>query len=96
MKYPKTVNTLCPTCKAHKEHTIKQVKQKGRGKAHPNAQANRRKDRHKRGYGGHGKYSKPAVSKKPTQKMDLRLKCKECGKMHPLKRGFRVKKFELI
>ena len=95
MKYPKVVNTFCPTCNTHKEHTVKQVKQKGRGKAKPNSQANRRKNRHKRGYGGHGKYSKPAVGKKPTQKVDLRLKCKECGKMHPIK-GFRAKKFELV
>ncbi|MBU2520152.1 MAG: 50S ribosomal protein L44e, partial [Nanoarchaeota archaeon] len=51
--------------------------------------------RHKRGYGGHGKYSKPAVSKKPTQKVDLRLLCSECKKMQT-KKGFRVKKFELV
>jgi len=95
MKFPRTIKTLCPYCKKHMEHTVKVVKQRARGSARPNAQANRRKDRHKRGYGGHGKYSKPAVAKKPTQKVDLRLACKTCGKMH-IKRGFRVKKFELV
>ena len=94
MKFPKTINTLCPTCRKHTEHTVKVVKQKARGSAHPQSKANRSKDRWKRGYGGHGKYSKPAVGKKPTQKLDLRLQCKVCKKMHT-KKGFRAKKFEL-
>ncbi|MFH1978089.1 MAG: 50S ribosomal protein L44e [Candidatus Aenigmatarchaeota archaeon] len=94
MKYPKNVNTYCPKCKKHTEHVVKQGKQRGRGTAHPNSQSNKRKDRIKRGYGGHGKYSKPAVAKKPTQKVDLRFKCNECKKMHT-KKGFRVKKLEL-
>jgi large subunit ribosomal protein L44e len=95
MKYPKTMNKLCPKCRKKTEHTVKVVKQKTRGMAHPMSKANRQKKRHKRGYGGHGKYSKPAVKKKPTQKMDIRLVCKECGKKHPMK-GFRIKKFELV
>jgi large subunit ribosomal protein L44e len=95
MKYPKKVKALCPTCRKHTEHTVKLAKKKTRGTAHPNSQANKSKDRNKRGYGGHGKYSKPAVSKKPTQKVDLRLLCSDCGKMHT-KRGFRIKKFEIV
>ena len=94
MKFPKTKNTYCPHCKKHTEHTVKVVKQRTRGTARPNAQANRQKKRHKRGYGGHGKYSKPAVAKKATQKLDLRLVCKVCKKMHTTK-GFRAGKFEL-
>jgi large subunit ribosomal protein L44e len=35
------------------------------------------------------------VGKKPTQKVDLRLKCEDCGKSHT-KKGFRAKKFEMI
>ena len=70
-------------------------KKKARGSAHPNSKANRAKSRWKRGYGGHGKYSKPAVGKKPTQKVDLRLECKVCKKQHT-KKGFRAKKFELV
>ncbi len=96
MKYPKNVNAFCPTCKQHTKQTTKQVRQKGRGKAHPNSQANRRKDRWKRGYGGHGKYSKPAVSKKPTPKIDLRFTCMVCKKQSVRGIGFRVKKFELV
>ena len=95
MKFPKKIMALCPFCRKHSEHKVKLASKKTRGTAHPNSQANKSKDRNKRGFGGHGKYSKPAVSKKPTQKVDLRLKCDECGKSHT-KKGFRVKKFEMV
>ena len=95
MKFPKIIKTLCPICRKHSEHKVKLASKKTRGTAHPNSQANKSKDRNKRGYGGHGKYSKPAVSKKPTQKVDLRLKCGDCGKSHT-KKGFRSKKFEMV
>ncbi len=95
MKFPKKIMALCPSCGKHTLHAVKLAKKRTRGTAHPMSQANKSKERHKRGYGGHGKYSKPAVGKKPTQKVDLRLKCEECGKSHT-KRGFRVKKFEMV
>jgi large subunit ribosomal protein L44e len=95
MKFPKKIKTYCPTCKKHAIHIVKIAKKKTRGSAHPNAQSAKRKLRHKKGYGGHGKYSKPAAGKKPTQKLDLRLQCEECKKMHT-KKGFRAKKFELV
>jgi large subunit ribosomal protein L44e len=95
MKYPKTINMLCPKCRKHTEHKVKLGKQRTRGSAHPNSKSNRQKDRLKRGYGGHGKFSKPAVPKKPTQKLDLRYQCTECKKLSIKGKGFRVKKFEL-
>ncbi len=95
MKHPKKVRDYCPKCRKHTIHTVKTAKKRVRGTAHPNSQSNKRKDRHKRGYGGHGKYSKPAVGKKPTQKLDLRLECEVCKKSHTME-GFRVKKFEMV
>jgi large subunit ribosomal protein L44e len=95
MKYPKKMKEYCPKCRKHTEHTVKAAKKKTRGTAHPNSQANKSKDRNKRGYGGHGKYSKPAVGKKPTQKVDLRFQCTVCKKSHT-KVGFRAKKFEMV
>ena len=95
MKYPKRMNTLCPKCRRHTEHTVKQAKRKTRGTARPMAQSAKQKSRLKRGYGGHGKFSKPAVAKKPTQRVDLRLTCTECKKSHT-KKGFRIKKFEMV
>lgn len=95
MRFPKKIRTYCPHCKKHASHGVKQAKKKTRGSAKPMSASSRQKVRLKRGYGGHGKFSKPAVSKKPTQKLDLRLKCDVCGKSH-MKKGFRIKKFELV
>jgi large subunit ribosomal protein L44e len=58
------------------------------------AQGERRVDRKKLGFGSFPK-SKPKGREKPTRKLDLRYKCKECNKEHMIGQGFRVKKFEL-
>ncbi|MFH1237342.1 MAG: 50S ribosomal protein L44e [Candidatus Aenigmatarchaeota archaeon] len=93
MKFPKTVNAYCPTCKKHMEHTVKQAKRKGRSSAHPLSQSQRRFKRKMDGYGSFPR-PKPTGEGKPTKKVDLRFICKKCGKMHT-KKGFRAGKFEL-
>lgn len=94
MKWPKSVRVLCPACKKHTEHTIKQVKKRARSSAHPMSQSVKRFERKTKGYRGFPR-PKPKGEGKPTKKLDLRLKCKECNKSHT-KRGFRIKKFELV
>jgi large subunit ribosomal protein L44e len=94
MKFPKVIRTLCPYCKKHTEHTVRQIKKKPRASRHPMSQAQRRFERKMRGYGSFPRPN-PSGEGKPTKKVDLRLKCKECGKSHT-KKGFRVKKFELV
>jgi large subunit ribosomal protein L44e len=47
-----------------------------------------------KGYGSFPKEN-PKNREKPTKKVDLRFKCKECGKKHVHGKGFRVKKLEL-
>ncbi len=96
MKYPKEINTYCPKCKKYTIHKVKISSKKGRGQAHPIGKAQRRQKEHTKGYGGHGKYSRPPVGKKPTQKVDLRFECTECKKEHTRGKGFRVKKLELV
>ena len=46
---------------------------------------------------GFGSYPRtnPKGRAKPTKKLDLRYKCKVCGKEHMVGKGFRIKKFEL-
>jgi large subunit ribosomal protein L44e len=46
---------------------------------------------------GFGSYPRtnPKGRSKPTKKLDLRYKCKTCGKEHNIGKGFRVKKFEI-
>jgi large subunit ribosomal protein L44e len=93
MIYPKTMRTYCPKCAKHTEHTVSLNKRKARGKAHPMSQAQRRFKQLLKGYGSFPRPN-PKGDGKPTKKVDLRLRCKECGKMQT-KRGFRVKKFEI-
>lgn len=91
---PKTQRTHCPSCNKHTEHRVEKASRKGRGKAHPESQSQRRFRRKLKGYGSFPR-PKPSGRGKPTKKVDLRFKCKECGKMHTKGKGFRVKRFEL-
>ena len=100
MKLPKTINRYCPFCKKHTVHTISQAKKKGRSSLTYGAKQRARKRGRARGFGGYGRYSKPAISgwkmtgKKGSKKTDFRYQCKECKKSHMQKRGIRAKKVE--
>jgi len=94
MKFPKTIRTYCNHCRRHTEHTVKQVRKRGRSSAHPASASVKRFARKTKGYRGFPR-PQPSGDGKPTKKVDLRLVCKVCGKMHT-KKGFRVKKFELV
>lgn len=94
MKYPKSVRTYCNHCRKHTEHTVKQIKKRARSSTHPASQSAKRFERKIRGYRGFPR-PQPSGEGKPTKKVDLRLQCKVCGKMHT-KVGFRIKKFELV
>lgn len=102
MKIPKAKKRYCPKCKKHTDHNVSQAKSTGRSKAHPmsrGAQARLRKRGLNRGYGNQGRYSKKAIGSwkrtgsKTSKKIDLRFKCKECGKS-TMGGGFRVKRPE--
>lgn len=91
MKMPKTVRIYCPYCKKHTEHEIYISKKRPRRKL---AQGQRRFLRKMKGYGSFPKEN-PKGREKPTKKVDLRFKCKVCGKSHTHGKGFRVKKFKI-
>jgi len=91
LKMPKKVRIFCPFCRKHTEHSVEQVKKKPRGKLRQGERRFRRK------LEGYGSFPRPKPDyEKATKKLDLRYKCKECGKKHMKGRGFRVKKFELV
>lgn len=91
MKFPKEVRVHCPYCKKHTEHTVERVKKKQRRKM---AEGQRRFLRKLKGYGS---FPRPKPDyEKPTKKVDLRFKCKVCGKKHTRGKGWRVKKFEMV
>jgi large subunit ribosomal protein L44e len=92
MKVPKVQRKFCPHCRKHTEHTLKR---EGVGrKRRELAAGQRRFNRKMEGYGSFPK-SNPKDRAKPTRKVDLRFKCKVCGKAHNIVKGFRVKKFEI-
>jgi len=94
MKFPKNINTYCPYCRKHTAHTVKLQKKKPRGSAHPQSKSQLRFLRKLKGYGSFPRPN-PKGEGKATKKVDLRLTCSECKKMHT-KKGFRIKKFELV
>lgn len=102
MKIPKAKKRYCPKCKHHTEQTVSLAKSSGRSKAHPmsrGAKARMRRRGLARGYGNKGRLSRPYKPKmtgaKTSKKVDLRFKCKECGKMSVQNMGFRVKRPEI-
>jgi large subunit ribosomal protein L44e len=101
MKFPKETKRLCPTCKKHTGHKIKQEKNRGKNKTHPMSAGSRSRMQERgldRGIGNHGKTSKGAIgswkrwNKKRTKKTDFRYTCNECKKTHTQGSGLRVGK----
>ncbi len=93
MKIPKIQRKYCPFCRKHTEHEVHRV---GVGKKKSSLSAGQRRFLRKmKGYGSFPR-TNPKGREKPTRKLDLRYKCKECGKMHVIGEGFRIKKFEFV
>jgi len=89
MKVPKLMRKFCPKCKNYREMTVAQTKQKGKNKTHPLSRGSRVRMRQRgldRGHGNKGSLSRGAISSwkmtgaKTSKKLNLTLKCKECGK----------------
>jgi large subunit ribosomal protein L44e len=91
MKFPKVIKTYCPYCKKHTEHEVSVAKRRTRRTL---ASGQRRFLRKLKGYGSFPR-SKPDYEK-AVKKVDLRVECKVCGKMHTYGKGWRAKKFELV
>lgn len=91
MNIPKIQTKYCPFCRKHTTHTVRRI---GVGKIKRRlAEGQRRFKRKMKGFGSFPK-SNPKGRAKPTRKLDLRYKCKECGKEHTIGKGFRIKKVE--
>ena len=91
MKLPRTIKTYCPYCEHHTIHEVERVKKR---RASELKWGQRRFRRVTAGYGGFPR-PKPEGREKPTRRVYLRYRCKECGKAHNVT-GIRAKKFELI
>ncbi|RLF12510.1 MAG: 50S ribosomal protein L44e [Thermoprotei archaeon] len=91
MKVPKTINTYCPRCKAHTEHSVTLYKG---GRRRALAEGERRYAAKKKGYGSKRKPEQKRFAK-VTKKQVLKLTCRRCGYISHRK-GVRAKKFEVI
>lgn len=72
-------------------HTVEIAKRRPRKGG---SKSQRSFERKLKGYGSFPR-PKPEGREKPTRKLDLRYKCEECGKMHTIGKGFRIKKVKL-
>lgn len=91
MKYPKEIRTYCPYCNSHMVHKVEKVK---RGRA-SSMKWSARQEKRRSKVGNRGKFSKVPGGAKPTKKINIRYRCKECGGAHTRK-SFRVSRFELV
>jgi len=92
MKFPKIITTFCPYCKKHTEHEVEIAKRRTRGSLTHGQRIFKRK---MKGYGSFPKEN-PKGREKPTKRLDLRYKCKSCGRTHTRGSGWRAKKFEMV
>ncbi len=90
VKIPRKLNTYCPRCKKHTEHSVTLYKG---GKRRTLAEGQRRYERKNLGYGSKRKPEQKRFAK-TTKKVVLKLKCSVCGYISHRK-GIRLKKAEL-
>src|SRR3989338_6996666 len=92
MKMPKVIHAYCQHCK---KHTLQEVEF---SKKRPREAMTHGKRIFKRKMKGYGSFPKenPGKREKPTRRVDLRFKCKNCGKLNMRGQGFRVKKLEFV
>ena len=90
MKMPRNVKTYCPSCKKHTLQEVERIKKKKAGEL---KWGQRRFRKVMRGYGGFPR-PKPEGREKPTKRVYIRYRCKECKKASQ-RPCFRANKFEL-
>jgi len=90
MKLPRVIRGYCPFCRAHRELEVERVKSRPRSEMR---RGQRRFRRVSSGYGGFPR-PKPEGREKPTRRIYLRYRCKQCKKAHQ-RAAIRAGKFEL-
>ncbi|MEE9174095.1 MAG: 50S ribosomal protein L44e [Thermoplasmata archaeon] len=90
MKMPRVIRGHCPHCGRHTDLEIERVRHRPRSELRA---GQRRFRRAARGYGG---FPRPKPSgEKPTKRINIRYRCKECGKAHH-RATWRAKQLELV
>ncbi|MFQ6060719.1 MAG: 50S ribosomal protein L44e [Thermoplasmata archaeon] len=91
MKMPRVIKGYCPFCGKHTELDIEKVKSR------PRSEFRRGERRFRRVSAGYGGSPRPIYKdrEKPTKRVYLRYRCRECKKAHH-RSCFRAKRFELV
>ena len=107
MKIPKEIKRYCPNCSKHTTQKTKEVKNRGRNKAHPLSKFSMTRLAFRRmgddyGLGNRGRLSRGAMNswkrynKKQSKKADIRYICSECEKANvPRGKAQRSKKLKI-
>ena len=103
MKLPKEVRRFCPYCRKHTIHGVDTAKQRARSATHPlsRGSSSREKARGLRGgFGNLGRRSKKGpkdwkMKTKVTKRISVVYKCKECNKIHGIKKAIRAGRIEI-
>ncbi|MEM1619933.1 MAG: 50S ribosomal protein L44e [Fervidicoccaceae archaeon] len=88
---PKKINTYCPRCRKHTEHSVTLYKG---GKRRSLAEGERRYRRKQEGYGSKRKPEQKRFAK-TTKRMTLKLTCTVCKRVSH-REGIRLKKLEIV
>ncbi len=90
MKRPRRIKRYCPHCETHREHEVERVKTK------PASEFKKGQRRFRRVMKGYRGFPRPQPSgEKPTKRVNLRYRCRECNKAHH-SQGIRAKRFEFV
>jgi large subunit ribosomal protein L44e len=91
MKMPSEKRVNCPKCKKHTTHEVL------RAKKHKASELKAGQRQFRRVMAGYGGFPRPQLkgAGKPTKKVSVILKCKDCGKARNIK-GFRVRTLEIV
>lgn len=96
---PKKVKRYCPKCRKHTVQDVIRVKSRGNRGSMTKGQRRHERRGGIKGYGGFPqpkKENSARHNRKTSKKIDLRFKCRECGKQNTLKNTFRARKFEIV
>lgn len=95
MKLPREIKRYCPHCDSHTTHKVIEVKSSPRGSLTKGQRSFKRK---LKGYGSFPREKPKQSSKygsKTSEKKDIRLECKECGKQHVMQKKTRTKNLNI-
>lgn len=103
MKLPKEIRRYCPHCRKHTIHAVDTAKQKARSATHPLSRGSNSRMKLRGligGFGNLGRRSRRGPKDwkrktKVTKRITITYRCKECKKMHNIRKAIRSGRIEI-